>query len=255
MAKRDFYTGSVRIIGDARPSGLDHRVYACVSMHDGMSLKKDSGRGCYATFATLTAAIGCDASNLSKSLKRLVEWGYLTEERQVDRRRKTYRVVFDFPEGWRNDQQSIDGELANDLAEIVGQSDSESGGNPPLDAQHYSSLKGLDSLKEKLNSSEEARLATRHPYKLDYADNPVAQMANLERALRDGRRVNCLAWSEYLSSLHESDDNAVRGQADRLADLVIEAMSPAEYEQWGRDHGWVDEAGRWDVAHPRGEAA
>ncbi len=144
MAKREFFTGSVRVIGDPRLSGLDHRTYACISMHDGMSLKKGTGRGCYATFATLTAAIGCDASNLSKSIKRLVEWGYITEERQVDRRRKTYRVVFDFSDDWRNDQQSIDGETANDIphdfAEKVGRSDSEDGGNPLLDAQHYSSL-------------------------------------------------------------------------------------------------------------------
>ena len=81
--ERLFFTGSVNIIRDSRPSGLDLRVYACVSLHDGMSLLKSSGRGCYATFATLTAEIGCDAANLSRSLKRLVEWGYLTEERQA----------------------------------------------------------------------------------------------------------------------------------------------------------------------------
>lgn len=256
MAKRHFYTGSVRVISDARLSGLDHRTYACLSMHDGMSLKKGSGRGCYATFATLTAAIGCDASNLSKSIKRLVEWGYITEERQIDRRRKTYRVVFDFPEGWRNDQQSIDGETANNLAEIVGLGECENGGNPPWDDPHYSSLKGLDTLeRDKLDSSEEARFAARLLPKIEFADNVVAQMANLERALKAGKKVNCLAWSEWLSNVGECDDNALSNHAGRLADLVIEAMTPEEYTQWGRDHGWVDDDGAWDCAHPRGAAA
>ena len=40
-----------------------------------------------------------------------------------------------------------------------------------------------------------------------------------------------------------------------LADLVMEAMNDDEYTQWGRDHGWVDESGAWDCAHPRGAAA
>ncbi len=236
MAKREFFTGSVRVIGDPRLSGLDHRVYACISMHDGMSLKKGTGRGCYATFATLTAAIGCNASNLSKSIKRLVEWGYITEERQVDRRRKTYRVVFDFPDGWRNDQHPIDGETTNELphdfTKIVGRSNSENGGNPLLDAQHYSSLKGLDALKEKLNSSEEARFAARVLPKIEFADNPGAQMASLERAIKEGKQIKAVAWADYLSDLSETDDNALRGQAERLFETVIDLMPLAEWETY-----------------------
>ncbi len=266
MGKREFFTGSVQVIADARLSGLDHRTYACVSMHDGMSLKKGSGRGCYATFATLTAAIGCDASNLSNSLKRLVMWGYLTEERQVDRRRKTYRVVFEFAEGWRNDQLSTSdpqkengGEIANDLQKVVGRDDSGNGSFPPQDEQHYSSLKGLDTLeRDKLDSSEEARFAARELPKTEFADNVVAQMARLERALKAGQKVNCLAWSEWLSEVGiDDDDNALRNHAGRIADLVMDAMTDAEYEQWGRDHGWVSASGEWDVDvdHPRGAAA
>ena len=147
--ERLFYTGSVNIIRDPRPSGLDHRVYACVSLHDGMSLVKGKGRGCYATFATLTAEIGCDPGDLSRSLKRLVTWGYLTEERQSDRRRKSYRVRFDSRESWANAQRTE--------TEIVGSAEAGNGGNPPQTAQHYSSLKELDSSEEeKLNSFEKA---------------------------------------------------------------------------------------------------
>lgn len=177
MAERLFFTGSTNIIRDPRPSGLDLRVYACVSLHDGMSLLKKSGRGCYATFATLTAEIGCDAANLSRSLKRLVGWGYLTEERQGDRRRKAYRVIFDTEEGWRFRQQST--------GELVGNDHSGNGGNLSQTEQHYSSLKGLyPSEEEKLNSPEGARFARSSPGKIKFNDNGGAQLAAFERVFR-----------------------------------------------------------------------
>ena len=243
--KRVFFTGSTAIISDPRPSGLDMRVYACVSEHDGMSLKKGKGPGCYATYETLTASLKCDASNLSKSLKRLVDWGYLKEERQADRRRKTYRVVFDFPEGWRNDQQSMVGEIANNqgeelplcsgqvtpkdvgnaanqLTEIVGNGNDENGVNPLQDGQHYSSLKGLDPLeREKLDSFEKAHLAARHArQKVKLDQNVGAQLAILERAWKedpgsfdDQLLIERTAWLQELSDQAEpGDPDTMRAQ-------------------------------------------
>jgi hypothetical protein len=235
--KRDFFTGSTRIISDPRPSGLDLRVYACVSMHDGMSLKKGTGRGCYATFATLTDEIGSDASNLSKSLKRLVEWGYLKEERQTDRRRKTYRVVFDYPEGWRNDQQSMVGETANNQAgdlpscngqatpkdvgnaanhpaEIVGNGIAENGGIPLQDEQHYSSLKELDpSEEEKLDPFEKARFAARRlagksRKRMPPSKNEGAQLAMFERAWKASAYTieQVVEWHAWLKPFSEDPD-------------------------------------------------
>jgi hypothetical protein len=239
--KRDFFTGSTAIISDPRPSGLDMRVYACISEHDGMSLKKGKGRGCYAGYATLTARLGCDASNLSKSIRRLVEWGYLTEERQRDRRLKTFRVVFDFPEGWRNDQRLV-GEItneraaeiyggpANSTAEIVGNGSSKNRRNRLLSEQHYTSLKELDpSEEEKLDSFEKARFAARRSAKIEFADNPGAQMALLQRGLKDGKTINCVAWYEYLASLEDCEEH--RGQANRLMEELAELMSDEEFDQ------------------------
>lgn len=211
--ERLFYTGSARIISDPRPSGLDMRVYACVSLHDGMSLLKKTGRGCYATFATLTAQIGCDAANLSRSLKRLVEWGYLTDERQDDQRRKTYRVTFESRDSWKNDQQSFVGETDNDPNEIVGNGESGNGGNPPQTGQHYSSLKGLyPSEEEKLNPLERARLAARgNPGKVKFSDNDGAQLAAFERAFRaeslsDERLIQGRDWLFALTDRTDQDD-------------------------------------------------
>lgn len=245
---RTFYTGPVRAIGDARLAGLDHRVLHCVSLHDGMSLVKGTGRGCYATFATLTGLLGCDAGNLSRSLKRLVDWGYLTEERQDDRRRKTYRVVFDAetpgnvtPDSWQNDQQSP--------SEIVGNGESGNGRNPPQTEQHYSSLKGLDPLeRDKLNSSEAARFAARGLPNLEFADNVGAQLAKLERALKAGEKIDCLATYAWLETVEEDEH---RHWAMRICELVIDAMDDNEYRAWGEQHGWVDDEGKWHAQHPR----
>jgi DNA-binding MarR family transcriptional regulator len=224
--ERLFFTGSARIISDPRPSGLDMRVYACVSLHDGMSLLKKTGRGCYATFATLTAEIGCDAANLSRSLKRLVDWGYLAEERQNDRRRKTYRVTFESAESWRNRQQFA----AGGLIQIVGNALSGNGRNPAQTEQHYSSLKELDSPEgEKLNSPEGARFAARGLGKIECGENVGAQLAVLERALKAGESINLVGWYEYVGKAWEIEEH--RGRATRLADELAALMTPEEYER------------------------
>lgn len=233
--ERLFFTGSARIIGDPRPSGLDMRVYACVSLHDGMSLVKKTGRGCYATFATLTAAVGCDAANLSRSLKRLVEWGYLTEERQDDRRRKTYRVTFETVESWQNCQQSNVGETANEAAEIVGNGESGNGSNLPQDEQHYSSLKGLNpSEEEKLDSPEGARFAARQALQVMRGPTVGAELAKLERALkRHPETVDKMGWITWLEShAMEADTSADRGRANRLHEQLVESLDEQSYAQW-----------------------
>lgn len=230
--KRIFSTVPARIFGDPRPSALDFRVLACVSMHDGMSLTKGTGRGCYATFATLTAEIGCDPGNLSRSLKRLVEWDYLFEERQIDRRRKTYRVIFGPVESCSNGQQSNVVEAADEPDEIVVLPESGNGRNPPLDEQHYSSLKGLDLSEEKLDSSEAARFAARGSSgKVALEDNPGAQLAILERALKAGEKINTVEWYRYVGSIWEMDEH--RGRATRLAEELADMMTEAEWESAG----------------------
>jgi hypothetical protein len=212
----------VRLFSDQRPSALDLRVLACVSMHDGMSLVKGTGRGCYATFATLTAELGCDPGNLSRSLKRLVDWDYLFEERQVDRRRKTYRVNFDPPESCSNGQQSNVGETDNDPGEIVVLAESGNGGNLPQDEQHYSSLKGLNLPEGKLHSPEGA-LSGKN------AENVGARLAMLERALKAGEEIDHVEWYQYVGSAWELEEH--RARATRLSDELASLMSEEELER------------------------
>jgi DNA-binding MarR family transcriptional regulator len=232
--ERLFFTGSTRIISDPRPSGLDMRVYACVSLHDGMSLVKGTGRGCYATFGTLTAEIGCDAANLSRSLKRLVDWGYLTEERQTDRRRKAYRVTFHSAESWQNRQRS----LAGGLVQIVGNALSGNGGNLPHTEQHYSSLKELDLTEGKLNSPKGARFARGYPGSIS-AENFGVELGKLERALEAGEAFNRLQVYEWIAETAFVDDRpeSVRHWALRLADKLVDTMEPDEFQRWRAEYG------------------
>ena len=213
MAKeRLFFTGSNRIISDVRPSGLDMRVYACVSLHDGMSILKKSGRGCYATFATMTAEIGCDKADLSRALKRLVQWGYLVEERQQDRRRKTYRVTFHDAKSWANHQPSA--------GAIVGGDNGVYDGNSTTIYKHYSSLKGLDTLeRKKLDSSEAARFALQAPVG-EQCSNVGGHLARLERSINAGETIDCPAWDEWLWKAIEDDDPTIRHWALRLSEQL-----------------------------------
>jgi hypothetical protein len=90
---------------------------------------------------------------------------------------------------------------------------------------------------------------------LGFADNVGAHLSSLERALKAGSSINALAWEEYLDDIvMNSDDNALRGRAERLHELVIEALTEDEYAQWGLKHGWVDDKGVWVDYHPRAAA-
>lgn len=248
MAKeRLFWTGSVNIIGDPRPSGLDMRVYACVSLHDGMSLLKGSGRGCYATFETLTARLGCDRANLSRSLRRLVDWGYLSEERQEDdRRRKTFRVVFEGGESWRNRQQSSGGKLAElptiDLEqlaklptnrpEMVGNAESSNLGKQSEIDEHYSSLKELDSSEEdELNSEESARLAARDMLQVDFKLSDSANLAILERAMKRDAPIDLVEWFAFLSIALDRAEVQFINQVFRVTDDLAGLMTECELEE------------------------
>lgn len=177
--KRTFTTLPVRAIGDQRLSGLELRCLAVISMHDGMSLPKGSGAGCFASSAKLAALVRTDVTNMSKAISRLVSLGYIVREpQQMDRRRFTLRVVFGDDDSWRNDQSSspgILGEATNDRAqnvgdltnhshEIVGDGNRESGGISSENPAYYNPLRGeLDFEESSELNSDKRRNSLREP--------------------------------------------------------------------------------------------
>jgi hypothetical protein len=146
---RVFTTLPAAMIGDPRPTALDIRCAAAIALHDGMSTLKGKGAGCYARHSTLAAEAKTDVTNFSKSLSRLIAWGYVLREPQLmDKRRFTLRIAYPDP-------AEIVGEEA---PQIVGEAEAANGGFSRETDRHYSSLKEeLHSVEtEKLNSSEEA---------------------------------------------------------------------------------------------------
>ncbi len=82
-----------RAIGDGALSGLDLRLLGAIALHDRMSETGRSRQGCWASHKRLAAMLGCDKSAVSRSLKRLVEWGYVQSQRNPRSRRYKVLVV------------------------------------------------------------------------------------------------------------------------------------------------------------------
>lgn len=260
MADRIFTTLPTRAISDSELTGLDLRVLACVSLHDGMSLLKGKGAGCYVSNANLAALVGCDYTSLSKSLSRLRDRGYLVQERQADDKRMiTFRVPFPACNGWRDGQLSraaqtpaksaaprpdtteLVGEDANGFGEIVGRENPESRQNLPKTASQYIPLKGeLDSVEtEEIDSPEGARLTTRGLGEGERVPSIGEQLARFERAFKQQPEgLNLVEWVRWLEwaeevSLGESDTDA--GRARRLIEEVCEALSDEQFAEWQAD--------------------
>jgi len=261
MAERKFFTASVELVRDPRPSALDFRVYACVSLHDGMSLLKGKGAGCFASNQTLAAKIGCDYTSLSKSLNRLVEWGYITKERQADDKRcTTYRCVFDFPDSWRDGQLTggaVVGETANhrfkvvglepaQTAEIVGRAISETHGNLRETATHYIPLKGeLDSVETgeldspKVRVADAPRCAPKASAMFRSVEPTCETLAKFERQWKQDWTVfdaNLSEWRDWLYQRAEDEageDNVASNWAQRLAEQVDDFIGYVAWERGG----------------------
>lgn len=95
IKRRDFACLPVEILSDNTLSGLEIRVCLAVALHDGMSLRRGKGAGCYASYATLANEVGTDVHSIAKCIAKLVRQGHVVKEtQQKDRRKVTLRVVY-----------------------------------------------------------------------------------------------------------------------------------------------------------------
>lgn len=81
----------LRALADQSLSGLDLRTLMAVAAHDRLGA---NGRGCYAGQARLALMVRSDKTRMSKSLTRLVALGYVSLDRQSDKRRLILRVLY-----------------------------------------------------------------------------------------------------------------------------------------------------------------
>lgn len=157
---RTFTTLPVAAIGDDRLHAVDIRVLASIALHDGMSLVRGTGGGCYARHKTLAEEVGIDYARFSKSLRRLREFGYVqVEEQSNDRRRKTMRVPYP-KDGSRpigpeivvtSDNHLVD-MVDNETGEIVVKRESENPANPGIPKPL------IYSVKQELDSEESGEI-------------------------------------------------------------------------------------------------
>ena len=200
---RLFTTLPVGAIADSRLTSLDLRCMAAIALRDGMSGMKGKGGGCYAKHATLAADAQTDVTNFSKSLSRLIGWGYVVREPQLmDKRRFTLRVVYPDPEKVgepTNHSAEIVGEETPKSAEIVGERDSENGGFSRQTDRHYSSL------REELDSVETGELNS--------LKGPHLSGAAQSDEFRHGR-ADPVSWQRALRPQQEKD-TAKAGLGDR----------------------------------------
>ena len=91
-----------RALSDARLTALDHRVLACIA---GADLFGANGQHCFLKQSAIALRVGSEKSSVCKSIKRLVEYGYLElVSVPKDKRKSGYKVVYDS----RNDGAAMD---------------------------------------------------------------------------------------------------------------------------------------------------
>jgi len=79
-------------MGDHRLTSEDLRLLIAIGWHDRFGA---NGRGCYCKHEVLAEETNMDLTSVSRSVHRLVEFGYITSERfSLDRRRRVYRLIY-----------------------------------------------------------------------------------------------------------------------------------------------------------------
>src|SRR5579864_7079734 len=91
-----FAAAPIPAIKDNRFATTHYRAILVVAQHDGMSIPRGKGEGCWATIKTLAQCCGVNHTNLSTALGELIKWGYLIRETHpYDKRRMVLRVNYD----------------------------------------------------------------------------------------------------------------------------------------------------------------
>ena len=219
-------------------SGLQLRVLACVAAHDRMSLPKKKGQGCRASNERMSQLVNCSYARICSTLSELVELDFLQREKAG--RWTVYRVIYSdldrllFSNVLGRAKSALS---ASHQAPIGCQADQKTGENPAKTHSQYIPLNGEIDLEESREKSslETARLSARGLSKRKQSRaNVGADLAMIERDLKAGNPLNRIELVEWIGNdlLSHSYDETIRNWATRLADDLIESMSPTEHAQW-----------------------
>ncbi len=227
---------------DRELTGLEWRLLLWVSLHDGMSLVKGSGPGCYASNLTLFQEAGCEYSAGCRALSSLVKRGHLVRE-QVGRSTR-YRVVFGEIDNLQTGNTSPLEKVAasqHEQAEYVAEPSEQIPESSSKTSPDYSSLsEGLDSAEaEEIDSGNlrDAQSASRHDEALlSKHSNPLLGKNPAEAGLgkRESvsivellpKRFNELATEAQLASFERAFSDLGRDAR------IITPKEREEFESW-----------------------
>lgn len=230
-----------RAMSDPRLSALDFRVLAAIAAHDRFGA---NGVGCYASHPRLAGLVGCHLKSLSRSLRQLAEYGYISgRSHPLNNRLRVYSVVY----------IAEDRQILSDKNRAIGNetvTDETAKGNDlvpafdPIGNRDFGEVEqnqedaGVNIFCEAENTSGEtvrrysAEAASPYPRVQDslraltpgdaHAEtNPGGALAILERALKNGRSVDLNAWQDWLEVLTDEIGDIhdpVYGRACRLVE-------------------------------------
>jgi len=220
---------------------MDLRVLGAISLHDGQSLAKGKGQGCYAGDRKLAQTANTDRKNVKRSTARLIEYGYLVRDTDtLNRRGFVVRVV---PDSMATGGQLAPSQQGVNSPPIGGQLAPSVGGQlaPRIDKGiepeeshridsaklHNAQSAPCDRVEEELGKGKHVSLAALLPKRFS-ALKVETQLVIFERAFaRIGRDADAIdpterqAFSAWLSEASDTLDVGVASHAERLLGEVL----------------------------------
>lgn len=212
----------LRALIDPRLTDRDIRRLAVIAAFDQMSLATKRGQGAWAGHRTMAAMVGGDGSNesnLSVSIKKFVDLGYLEESRKADdRRRRVYRVIYAA-------EDTLFWNKVSSLREpCSGASDPSGDTLLGSTTEYIPETKTYSAEAEKGYSTEVARRSAWQARQDEHGRSVGAQLARLERHLKDDpHSIDIDAWLTWLDDVRvdQTESPANVGRAGRLAEELV----------------------------------
>jgi len=234
-----------RAIGDGNLNGLDLRVLAFIAAHDRFQA---NGIGCYTNQRKMATAVGTDHTRLNKTLRRLVDAGYIeAQPHPMNKRLRVYTVLYTEGDGaWMrgetvgahaNNADRTVGAHANTAPETVGTPEGQVPDNGERSRQNiFREAENTSGRSRGRYTPEGARSADRGvtagrqgEWSRDRGGTIAEQLRRLETDIRRGCHLDLDAAADWLSDVFfivEDDTNEYQWAA-RLHDMVHDMLEDA----------------------------
>jgi len=223
-----------RAIGDHTLNGLDLRVLAFIAAHDRFQA---NGIGCYTNQRKMATAVGTDHTRLNKTLRRLVDAGYIeAQPHPMNKRLRVYTILYTEADGAWMRGETV-GAHANTAPETVGASESQVPDNEQRSRQNifceaentFGGSRGRYT-PEGARSGDRGLTAGRQgEWTWDRGGTIPAQLRRLETDIRRGCQVDMDAAYHWLNDVLAmlEDDTDEYQWALRLHDMVADMLGDA----------------------------